>query len=121
MKTEDVEYVVDGKTGRKMSEAEHAQQKNKRLMQRFVRGPIPASWVQRVNALPKSAGALAWGIAYLRGLEGKDTFRLRPARLREVGVSRSARERGLAALEQGGLVVVRERRRGCAPLVEVKF
>jgi hypothetical protein len=121
MEDDEVKYVICGKTSKKMSVEEYKQQNNKRLVNRFVRGPIPVSWVQNVNSLQKSAVALAWGIAYLRGLEGSDSFRLRPARLRDVGVSRSAKDRGLEALEKAGLIKVLERRRGCAPLVEVKF
>lgn len=121
MEDDEVKYVISGKTSKKMTLEEYNQQNNKRLVNRFVRGPIPVSWVQKVNFLQKSAVTLAWGIVYLRGLEGSDSFRLRPARLRDVGVSRSAKDRGLEALEKAGLVKVLERRRGCAPLVEVKF
>lgn len=121
MEDDQVKCVISGKTSKKMSMEEYRQQNNKRLVNRFVSGPTPVPWVKRVNSLQKSAVSLAWGLVYLRGLERSDSFRLRPARLRDVGVSRSAKDRGLEALEKAGLIKVLERRRGCAPLVEVKF
>lgn len=121
MDLEAIAYVIDGKTGERYCPGGHPQSKGRAKVKRFIRGPIPIQWVQRVNCLSKSAGALAWGIAYLHGLEGKDTFRLRPVRLRELGISRSAKDRGLAALEREGLVCVLERGRGCSPLVKVMW
>ncbi len=86
--------------------------------ERFLRGPIPLSWLIRAAGLPRAAflvGSIVW---YLRGLSRSRPAKLRPSVLREFGVQPKTAERALTALESAGLITV-ERHRGRSPVVTV--
>jgi len=89
---------------------------------RFVKGPIPWTWLSKAAHLPRAALVVALAIWFLRGLTkaGKGGIKLRPSLLNELGLDRKAGYRGLKALETAGLVSV-ERRRGASPKVTVLF
>jgi hypothetical protein len=84
--------------------------------ERFLKGPIPWSWLGRAGQLPGSALHVAIVIWHLAGLHGARTVALSNVPLDDLGVDRHAKRRGLAALEGAGLVVV-ERHAGRNPLV----
>jgi len=89
--------------------------------QRFLRGPIPWSWVCTASVASGQGSGLkvAMAIWHLVGLNrGKAAIRLSGARLRELGVDRHAGYRGLSSLEEAGLVRV-DRQPGRNPLVTV--
>lgn len=85
----------------------------------FLRGPIPMDWL---CAAARAAGhgsgfQVAIALWYLSGLNRQSkTVKLSGSVLREMGVERHAGYRGLAALEQAGLVSV-ERPSGQSPVV----
>lgn len=113
-----IEYVIRGNSGRRES-WENSQQSTKKLG-RFIRGPIPLCWIQRAATLPRCGLMVALAIAFCRGLEKSNSFRLCPARLRELHVTRSSAARGVAALEAAGLIQVKERKPGHALVIEVR-
>lgn len=84
---------------------------------KFVRGPIPLDWLSRATALTPSAALVAVALAYQRGLAGTKDFRISPARFRELGIQRTAQDRGLKALVEAGLVKIEENKPGRAKTV----
>src|SRR5262245_51600019 len=74
--------------------------------QRFVKGPIPLSWLQQAIALPGKAlhvGCIVW---YLSGLNRSHPVIFSPAVAAQFGLSRGAARRGLLCLEKAELVSV---------------
>ena len=88
-----------------------------RKRSRFI-GTSPVSWWAAVSPLPKCAYQTGLALHLIRGLRGRDTFKLEPARFRELGIDRSAQCRGLVALEQAGLIRLK-RQSGKAPVVTI--
>lgn len=88
------------------------------LAGKFLRGPIPWSWLSRAGRLPGKALHVAVAIRFLDGFEQTGAVDLSPARLRELGVSRTAGYRALDALE-GAQLVRADRHRGKAPRVMI--
>jgi|GEM_PF-2095690 len=105
---EEVSYVVDGRTGEAFSPAEYAQrctdQAETKLSRRFIMGPIPLPWLAAAFTLTPSAMKCALALLYQRGLSGSDSFKIEPARFRELGIDDTARRRGLRELVDRGLV-----------------
>ena len=87
---------------------------------RFLRGPIPWNWLGSAAALGGKSLEVAVAVAHLRGMRQTPSFRLEPARLREMGVSPSSASRALADLETAGLISV-ERSAGASPIVTVRW
>jgi DNA-binding transcriptional ArsR family regulator len=81
-------------------------------------GPIPWRWLRPALMLPGPALATAMAIWCVAGWERAATFGLRPTDWADLGLSRSAADRGLRALERAGLVAV-ERARGCRSIVTI--
>jgi len=108
---EEVSYVVDGRTGEAFSPTEYAQrsadQTAANMSQRFVKGPIPLPWL--IGALTQTPSAVKCALAlfYQRGLSRSDSFKIEPARFRELGVDDTSRRRGLKELEGIGLIRLR--------------
>ena len=84
----------------------------------FVKGPIPLAWLGSAAGLPGKALAVGLAIWFQRGLKKRETVTLTGSVLNQLGVSRHAKYRALAALEKAGLVRV-ERRTGKNPTVEI--
>ena len=105
---EDVSYVIDGRTGESIAPARHEQRQIDRavtrMSRRFVKGPIPLPWLSKALELTPSAVKCALALFYQRGLSSSDTFKIEPARFRELGIADTARRRGLRELEEHGLV-----------------
>ena len=89
-----------------------------REMKRFVRGPIPAEWLQAAARLPGRALHAAMAICYLDGFERTGTVHLRPSVRDAYGLDRYSSARALKHLEQAGLVTV-ARKPGAAPTVTI--
>jgi hypothetical protein len=90
-----------------------------RSTQRFIRGPIPWVWLCKANQLRGSALGVALALWYLAGLTSSKTMALTNGPLRDLGIDRYAKRRGLAALESAGLVAV-ERKPGRNPVVTLR-
>jgi len=105
---EEISYVVDGRTGKAFLPAEYAQrcadQAETKLSRRFIMGPIPLPWLAKAFTLTPSAIKCALALFYQRGLSGSDSFKIEPARFRELGIDDTARRRGLRELVDRGLV-----------------
>lgn len=84
--------------------------------QRFLKGPIPLGWLSAAGRQPGKALHVANVLWFIAGLTRTKEVKLATASLAEFGVNRHAGYRGLAALEQAGLVAVR-RHRGRQPIV----
>lgn len=119
----DVAVVVDGLTGHEFSLKEYErrvlQASESRKRARFIMGPIPVQWLERVIKMGKPS-ALSTGIALfdLRGLNQSDTFKIEPARFKELGIGETARRRGLRDLVSIGAIKL-ESRPGRAPVVSL--
>jgi|HubBroStandDraft_2_1064218.scaffolds.fasta_scaffold476107_1 DNA-binding transcriptional ArsR family regulator len=85
---------------------------------RFLRGPIPMTWLEQAGKLPGSALQLGIQIWFLTGMKGKDAT---PAVLNlskqvAFGLTQPTASRALQALKRAGLVEV-ELKPGRAPRV----
>lgn len=83
---------------------------------KFLKGPVPWSWIKAAAQLPGSALAVGLALWRLSGATKSKTVRLANSEAEALSVGRSAKSRALVALEQAGLVIV-ERRPGCLPKV----
>ena len=83
---------------------------------RFLKGPIPLRWLMVAASQPGKALPVAIALWYLAGLKRSRTVALSISSLTDFGVGRLAGYRGLAALEQAGLVSV-VRHAGRKPIV----
>jgi hypothetical protein len=84
----------------------------------FLKGPIPLDWL--VVAARQSGRALHVGMVlwFLKGVKRSRTVELTRSKLAWFGISRHAGYRGLAKLEEAGLVSVK-RHRGRSPVVTI--
>jgi hypothetical protein len=85
---------------------------------RFIKGPLPLSWLQRAAALPGKALHVALGLWYVRGLCCSVTFPFKRRVAREFGISPDATYDALTNLEAAGLIRV-DRHRGRSPIVTI--
>ena len=103
-----VAHVINGLTSEILSPSKFEQlqqdQAETRMSRRFVKGPIPLPWLSKALELTPSAVKCALALFYQRGLSSSDTFKIEPARFRELGIADTARRRGLRELEEHGLV-----------------
>lgn len=86
--------------------------------ERFLKGPIPWSWLAQAARQPGRALHVALVLWFWAGIKGRVEVPMPTTQVRSLGVSRYAAYRGLAALEKAGLVEVR-RHRGRTPLVTI--
>jgi len=85
--------------------------------ERFLRGPVPWSWLIRGARLPGRALQVGIALWHLSGLNGgAQTVVLSGAVLQELGVTRTTGYRALRTLEDAGLVAV-DRHHGRLPRV----
>jgi hypothetical protein len=89
-----------------------------RTKDRFIRGPIPAEWIEQAARLSGKALHVALIIRYLDGFERTGTVKLRPSVRNAYGLDRFSCSRGLDQLEAVGLIAVR-RKRGSSPVVRI--
>jgi hypothetical protein len=91
----------------------------RRVRGEFLKGPVPLAWLSAASKLPGKA-VLAVGLAlwFEAGRRRSNTVTLTSAILARFGVNRKGKYRGLASLEQAGLIeVVRVPRRN--PVVTI--
>ena len=84
----------------------------KKLVGRFVRGPIPTWWTRQSFAAGKTAAAVGWALWYTAGLTRSHTVYLGAAARDEFELTSHQVTVGLAQLEQAGLIVSVHRKRG---------
>jgi hypothetical protein len=75
--------------------------------ERFLKGPIPWSWLSRAGRLPGKALHVALLLWQEAGRRRGRTVRFRLSAAAELGIHRDTAKRGLRALAAAGLVVVR--------------
>jgi hypothetical protein len=85
---------------------------------RFIRGPIPAKWVEQAARLPGKSLQVAVMIRYLDGFEETGMVKLRPSVRNTYGMDRFSLNRALKSLEGAGLILVR-RKCGSSPIVTI--
>ena len=85
---------------------------------RFIKGPLPLSWLRRAAALPGKALHIALGLLYMSGLCRSATVTFKRKTAAEFGVSPDATYDALTNLEAAGLVRV-DRHRGRSPTVTI--
>src|SRR5262249_44395259 len=83
-----------------------------RKADRFLKGPVPWSWLARAMAMAGEALAVGVGLWLRRGIMGRAAVPFCLAHAVAEGIPRSTAHRALGELEQAGLVAVR-RRPGC--------
>jgi hypothetical protein len=87
--------------------------------ERFLKGPIPMTWIEAAIVLPGKALAVGMFLWFKAGCVRADTVNITYARLAGHGLSESTARRGLRALESAGLVTI-ERRAGRALRVTIR-
>jgi hypothetical protein len=73
---------------------------------RFLKGPIPWSWIAGAAALPSRALLVGLCLWRLAGAMKIDTISFGNSDLRQLGVDRATKSRALRALERAGLIKV---------------
>ena len=71
---------------------------------RFLKGPIPWSWIAAAAALPGQALLVGLCVWRLVGATKRDTFSFGNSDLKPLGIDRATKSRALRALEQAGLI-----------------
>lgn len=84
--------------------------------QRFLKGPIPLPWLEAAALLPGKSLHVAVALWYLGGLQKCRVIALSNIVGARFGLDRNSKYRGLAALEDAGLITI-VRKLGRAPLV----
>ncbi len=85
----------------------------------FLAGPVPLAWLRVAAIWPGRALAVGIALWFKAGVSKRAKVKL-TSRVREkVGLSRHSTHRGLAALEQAGLVDV-DRQVGRSPVVTIR-
>jgi hypothetical protein len=85
---------------------------------RFIRGPLPLSWIMRAAALPGKAFHVSMGLWYVSGLCRSTTFPFKRSVADDFGVSVDAVYDALKNLERAGLISV-VRHKGRCPIVTI--
>jgi hypothetical protein len=83
---------------------------------RFLKGPIPWSWIAAAAALPGQALLVGLCVWRLAGATKSQTVSFGNSDLKPLGIDRAAKSRALDALRTAGLIAV-VRRRGRFPTV----
>jgi hypothetical protein len=85
---------------------------------RFLKGPIPWSWIAAAAALPSRALLVGLCLWRLVGAMKSDTISFGNSDLRQLGIDRATKSRALRALERAGLIMV-ARQAGRFPTVNL--
>jgi hypothetical protein len=84
----------------------------------FLKGPIPMKWLHRAGQESGKAIHVAIELWFWAGIKKTNVIRLSVTNLEKFGVKRKSAMRGLAALENSGLVSVK-RHTGRKPIVTI--
>jgi hypothetical protein len=85
---------------------------------KFVKGPIPWSWLEKAAHVDSMALSTAWIIWFYYGVTGKRIFKFSNAHLETFNISRQAKSRVLKKLEAAGLIKI-TKAVGRSPIVEI--
>jgi hypothetical protein len=85
---------------------------------RFLKGPVPWSWIAAAAALPGQALLVGLCVWRLVGATKSNTFPFGNSDLKPIGIDRATKSRALCALERAGLIEV-TRQPGRFPKVTV--
>jgi DNA-binding transcriptional ArsR family regulator len=85
---------------------------------RFIKGPIPLKWILAASELPGKSLEISMVLWFLKGVTKKHTVKLNGKLIRSFGVSRSTLYRGLAEMENAGLISI-QRQKGRSPMVTI--
>ena len=86
--------------------------------EKFLKGPIPLSWLAAAASLPGKASQVAMGLWYRAGLTNDRNITVGRRLLDEFGVGRKAAYNSLQRLEKAGLISV-VRHAGRCPRVTI--
>jgi hypothetical protein len=86
--------------------------------EKFLKGPVPLSWLLRVAQLPGKSLHVGVAIWFLAGLKNTRDISLPNALLKRFGINRNAKYRSLAWLERNQLIAV-ERHSGRNPVITI--
>lgn len=85
---------------------------------RFLKGPVPMTWLAAAARLPGKTLAVAIALWRLSGAFKSSTVKLSNAEVEVLGVDRNAKSRALRALQKAGLISL-EQHPGCLPRVTI--
>lgn len=88
----------------------------RKMEQRFLKGPIPWTWLCRACRLGGKTGIVAIAIWHWVALTKRRNVNVRHGDLRSLGVGRDATRRALLAMERAKLITV-TRHTGRSPVV----
>lgn len=74
---------------------------------RFIKGPLPLTWMQTAAGLPGQTLAVGLALWYLAGLRKAMTVPLSNELVAPFGVTSHSKRRALLQLEQAGLIAVK--------------
>ncbi len=86
----------------------------------FLRGPIPLEWLAEAATFPGKTLNVALALWWIYGMTKGKPFQLTGGALMHLNVERGAANRGLARLEEAGLIQV-DRKPGQRPTVTILF
>ena len=86
--------------------------------EKFLKGPVPWSWIKRANRLPGKSLAVGLCLWRLAGATRSMTIKLSNGEVAALGIDRYAKSRALKHLEAAGLVKV-DHHRGRFPRVTI--
>jgi hypothetical protein len=92
------EYLVPGKTETTPS--------IKKIDRRFLKGPIPWSWLCEASKLSEKALHVAIGLWFIAGMTKNRTVKMQKRVLDGLGISRHAFYRARDKMEEAGLIAV---------------
>lgn len=94
--------------------------KLKKFEGRFIKGPIPLSWIVEACKLGGQVPKLAYVIWYLAGMNKSPWFRLNPGAWKQFSIERHSLYRALNLLEEKGLIEVLRKRGKSAEIRVIK-
>ncbi len=117
MKLHVEDYRMDPETLKTLKVSSPRKVRRKRG-EKFLRGPVPWSWLTAAAKLPSSSFRVGIALWLLKGMRYRNSVTLGNKFLDELNVDRAAKARGLSALEAAGLISI-ERQQGRAPVVSI--
>lgn len=90
-----------------------------RTREQFLKGPVPLDWLCAAARLPGKSLQVGIAVWFLAGLHRSRTISLSNKTSNKFGLDRNSKYRGLAWLEDRGLIAV-QRKGGRSPVVTIK-
>ncbi len=92
---------------------------SKLIKGRFLKGPIPWDWLQKASLQHPKGLHVAINLWFLRAVTKRDTFSLSNKILREMGVSRQAKNQSLKKFNEVDLIDLKQEA-GRSPVITLK-